>query len=35
LHEPGCAVLQAVQAGEIAASRYDSYRRLRLGEGVI
>ena len=33
LHEPGCAVLQAVQAGEIAASRYDSYRRLRLGEG--
>lgn len=34
LHEPGCAVLQAVQAGEIAASRYDSYRRLRLGEGL-
>jgi ribosome biogenesis GTPase len=33
LHEPGCAVLAAVKAGAIAASRYDSYRRLRLGEG--
>ena len=32
IHEPGCAVLAAVAAGAIAASRYDSYKRLRLGE---
>lgn len=32
LHEPGCAVRQAVAAGQIAASRYDSYCRLRRGE---
>jgi ribosome biogenesis GTPase len=32
VHEPGCAVLAAVAAGAIAASRYDSYKRLRLGE---
>jgi len=25
LHEPGCAVLEAVEAGEISALRYDSY----------
>jgi ribosome biogenesis GTPase len=31
--EPGCAVRQAVQAGQISPSRYDSYRRLRAGEG--
>lgn len=29
VHEPGCAVLAAVQAGEIAASRHESYRMLR------
>lgn len=28
LHEPGCAVREAVDAGKIAPSRYDSYRRL-------
>lgn len=28
-HEPGCAVLEAVEAREIAASRYDSYVLLR------
>ncbi len=33
LGEPGCAVRRAVAAGEIAASRYDSYQRLRQGEG--
>ena len=33
VHEPGCAVRQAVARGEIAASRYDSYCRLRVGEG--
>lgn len=27
--EPACAVREAVEAGEIAASRYESYRRLR------
>jgi len=32
LHEPGCAVLAAVEAGELDAGRYDSYRRMRLGE---
>jgi ribosome biogenesis GTPase len=32
LHEPRCAVRSAVDAGEIPAERYDSYRRLRLGE---
>ncbi len=31
--EPGCAVRRAVERGEIAPSRYDSYRRLRAGEG--
>jgi ribosome biogenesis GTPase len=28
-HEPGCAVLGAVEAGEVAASRHESYRMLR------
>lgn len=28
LHEPRCAVRAAVEAGQISASRYDSYRRL-------
>jgi ribosome biogenesis GTPase len=32
LHEPGCAVLAAVEAGEIDVERYDSYRRMRTGE---
>lgn len=27
-HEPGCAVREAVAAGEVAGRRYDSYRRL-------
>ena len=33
LREPGCAVREAVEAGRIAPSRYDSYCRLRAGEG--
>ena len=33
LSEPGCAVRRAVEAGEVAPSRYDSYQRLRQGEG--
>lgn len=32
LHEPGCAVLAALEAGEIHPDRYDSYVRLREGE---
>lgn len=32
LNEPGCAVRQAVAAGQIAPSRYDSYCRLRTGQ---
>ncbi len=27
-HEPGCAIREAVQAGDLPPSRYDSYRRL-------
>ena len=29
LHEPGCAVIEAVAAREMSARRYESYRRLR------
>jgi len=32
MHEPGCAVRAAVEAGKIAPSRYDSYCRLRRSE---
>jgi ribosome biogenesis GTPase len=32
LHEPGCAVLAAVEDGRVSESRYDSYLRLRTGE---
>jgi ribosome biogenesis GTPase len=32
-HEPGCAVRAAVGAGTVNAARYDSYLRLRGGEG--
>jgi ribosome biogenesis GTPase len=32
LHEPGCAVLAAVEKKRIDSERYESYRRLRLGE---
>lgn len=32
IHEPGCAVLEAVDKGRISYERYDSYRRMRLGE---
>jgi ribosome biogenesis GTPase len=31
-HEPGCAVLAAVEQGEVHPERYDSYLRLRAGE---
>ncbi len=33
-HEPGCAVLAAVQAGKIAPERYDSYLRILQGEDL-
>jgi ribosome biogenesis GTPase len=32
MHEPGCAVMAAVDAGSIHPERYDSYVRLRIGE---
>jgi ribosome biogenesis GTPase len=32
IHEPGCAVLEAVEAGDVDPERYDSYLRLRAGE---
>jgi len=32
IHEPGCAVRAALQAGKIHPQRYDSYLRLRAGE---
>lgn len=32
VHEPGCAVRAAVEAGEISAARYESYRALREAE---
>ena len=31
-HEPGCAVLEAVEKGNVRPERYDSYLRLRAGE---
>lgn len=31
-HEPGCAVRTAAESGEIDFARYDSYRRMFLGE---
>lgn len=32
LHEPGCAVMEAVEDGRVHPDRYDSYARIRLGE---
>jgi ribosome biogenesis GTPase / thiamine phosphate phosphatase len=32
LHEPGCAVQEAVEKGEIDLERYNSYLRMRFGE---
>lgn len=32
MHEPDCAVIQAVEDGRVHPERYDSYQRLRLGE---
>lgn len=34
LHEPGCAVREALERGEIHPRRYESYVRLRQGEEV-
>jgi ribosome biogenesis GTPase len=33
IHEPDCAVRDAVVAGQVSPERYDSYVRLRAGEG--
>lgn len=32
VHEPGCAIQEAVEAGGVDAGRFDSYRRMMLGE---
>jgi ribosome biogenesis GTPase len=32
LHEPGCAIINAVERGDISPERYDSYQRIRQGE---
>lgn len=32
VHEPGCAIRTAVDAGEVDGGRYDSYRKIMLGE---
>jgi ribosome biogenesis GTPase len=32
VHEPGCAVREAVAAGEVHSERYQSYVRMRLGQ---
>lgn len=32
IHEPGCAVMEAVEDGRVHFERYDSYTRLRIGE---
>ena len=32
LHEPGCAVIRAVEEGSVDPGRYESYLRIRLGE---
>jgi ribosome biogenesis GTPase len=34
-HEPGCAVRTAAESGEIHFGRYDSYRRMFLGEDEV
>lgn len=31
--EPGCAVMQAVEEGRVSPERYESYLRMRLGDG--
>lgn len=32
IHEPGCAVMEAVEDGQVHFERYDSYVRLRIGD---
>lgn len=32
VHEPGCAIIEAVKRGAISPERYDSYLRMRAGE---
>jgi ribosome biogenesis GTPase len=34
-HEPGCAVIEAVQQGKVHPQRYESYVRMRTGEEEI
>jgi len=35
IHEPGCAVREALERGQIHVSRYESYVRMRLGQGDV
>lgn len=35
VHEPGCAVIEAVEAGDIAPERYESYVALRSGDELM
>lgn len=32
VHEPGCAILQAVESGDLSSERYESYASLRRGD---
>lgn len=32
LHEPDCAVIEAVERGDVSFERYDSYTRMRMGD---
>jgi ribosome biogenesis GTPase len=32
VHEPGCAIRAAVDAGQVDPGRYESYRRMMTGE---
>ena len=31
--EPGCAVIEAIKSGKVSPERYESYLRIRYGEG--
>jgi ribosome biogenesis GTPase len=35
VHEPRCGLRAAVEAGEVSEARYDSYRRMRIGDAAV